>query len=288
MKQRVILLVGILISTMSYAQFEISAGTGYAIGSAEMKLGTETTTTSVENTYGSYGEGVNFQLRGTYFFNEKVGLDLGVGYLNGADHTINKTTVPGVVEVDAIARGRAFGATVAVAYKFTDNFYGRVGALLKVAGKTEAVVSNKTFFTKEQSDAQNLPEGSYTQTDYVEDYHGKFPLGFVGALGYKFPIDNNFSIYVEAEYYGVSLKRKDSELQEFNTDIVQPDGTIAQKSLYSLDNLPPGFVKKTNYVDELRNDNTDPSKKLSQKVPYSSFGFNVGVTYKFKKSAKKE
>lgn len=287
MKQRVILLVGILISTMSYAQFEISAGTGYAIGSAEMKLGTETTTTSVENTYGSYGEGVNFQLRGTYFFNEKVGLDLGVGYLNGADHTINKTTVPGV-DVDAIARGRAFGATVAVAYKFTDNFYGRVGALLKVAGKTEAVVSNKTVFTKEQSDAQGLPEGSYTQTDYVEDYHGKFPLGFVGALGYKFPIDNNFSIYVEAEYYGISLKRKDSELQEFNTDVVLPDGTIAQKSLYSLDNLPPGFVKKTNYVDELRNDNTDPSKKLSQKVPYSSFGFNVGVTYKFKKSAKKE
>lgn len=274
---------------MSYAQFEISAGTGYAIGSAEMKLGTETTTTSVENTYGSYGEGVNFQLRGTYFFNEKVGLDLGVGYLNGADHTINKTTVPGVVEVDAIARGRAFGATVAVAYKFTDNFYGRVGALLKVAGKTEAVVSNKTFFTKEQSDAQNLPEGSYTQTDYVEDYHGKFPLGFVGALGYKFPIDNNFSIYVEAEYYGVSLKRKDSELQEFNTDIVQPDGTIAQKSLYSLDNLPTGVYKKTTFVDELKTgEDPDGPRRLSQKVPYSSFGFNVGVTYKFKKSAKKE
>lgn len=287
LKQRVILLVGILISTMSYAQFEISAGTGYAIGSAEMKLGTETTTTSVENTYGSYGEGVNFQLRGTYFFNEKVGLDLGVGYLNGADHTINKTTVPGV-DVDAIARGRAFGATVAVAYKFTNNFYGRAGALLKIAGKTEAVVSSSTVFTKAESDAQGLPEGSYSETNYIEDYHGKFPLGFVGALGYKFPIDNNFSIYVEAEYYGISLKRKDSELQEFNTNIFAPNGTMVAESVYTLDNLPPGFVKKTNYVDELRNDNTDTSKKLSQKVPYSSFGINVGVTYKFKKAAKKQ
>ncbi|ADY29865.1 outer membrane beta-barrel protein [Cellulophaga lytica] len=285
MKQRVILLVGILISTMSYAQFEISAGTGYAIGSAEMKLGTETTTTSVENTYGSYGEGVNFQLRGTYFFNEKVGLDVGVGYLNGVDHTINKTTVPGV-DVDAIARGRAYGATVAVAYKFTDNFYGRAGALLKIAGKTEAVVFSSTLLSEAEREPYNLPEGSYSETNYTEDFHGKFPLGFVGALGYKFPIDNNFSIYVEAEYYGISLKRKDSELQEFNTNLFTPDGNMVAESVYTLDNLPAGYNKKTNYVDELPNDNTDPSKKLSQKVPYSSFGINVGVTYKFKKAAK--
>ncbi|SNQ44462.1 outer membrane beta-barrel protein [Cellulophaga lytica] len=285
MKQRVILLVGILISTMSYAQFEISAGTGYAIGSAEMKLGTETTTTSVENTYGSYGEGVNFQLRGTYFFNEKVGLDVGVGYLNGVDHTINKTTVPGV-DVDAIARGRAYGATVAVAYKFTDNFYGRAGALLKIAGKTEAVVFSSTLMSEAEREPYNLPEGSYSETNYTEDFHGKFPLGFVGALGYKFPIDNNFSIYVEAEYYGISLKRKDSELQEFNTNLFTPDGNMVAESVYTLDNLPAGYNKKTNYVDELPNDNTDASKKLSQKVPYSSFGINVGVTYKFKKAAK--
>ncbi|WBU88232.1 outer membrane beta-barrel protein [Cellulophaga omnivescoria] len=285
MKQRVILLVGILISTMSYAQFEISAGTGYAIGSAEMKLGTETTTTSVENTYGSYGEGVNFQLRGTYFFNEKVGLDVGVGYLNGADHTINKTTVPGV-DVDAIARGRAYGATVAVAYKFTDNFYGRAGALLKIAGKTEAVVFSSTLMSEAEREPYSLPEGSYSETNYTEDFHGKFPLGFVGALGYKFPIDNNFSIYVEAEYYGISLKRKDSELQEFNTNLFTPDGNMVAESVFTLDNLPPGYSKKTTYVDELRNDNTDPSKKLSQKVPYSSFGVNVGITYKFKKAAK--
>ncbi|MCL5244968.1 porin family protein [Cellulophaga sp. 20_2_10] len=287
MKQRVILLVGILISTMSYAQFEISAGSGYAISSAGMKLGTETSTSGVENTYGSFGEGTNIQVRGAYFFNDKVGVDVGVGYLHGTDKTVNETNLPGV-NVDAIARARAFGATATVVYKFTDNFYGRVGALLKIAGKTEAVVSSNTVFSKAQSDAQSLPEGSYSETNYIEDFHGKFPLGFVGAFGYKFPIDANFSVYVEAEYYGISLKRKDSELQEFNTNIFRPDGTMAAESVYTLDNLPAGTYKKTTYVDELPNNNTDPSKKLSQKVPYSSFGVNVGVTYKFKKSAKKQ
>ncbi|WP_373943299.1 hypothetical protein OEG92_09565 [Polaribacter sejongensis] len=51
--------------------------------------------------------------------------------------------------------------------------------------------------------------------------------------------------------------------------------------------MPAGFYEKTTYVDELPHNNTDPSKKLSQKVPYSSFGLNFGVTYKFSGSSKK-
>ncbi|MFL0258619.1 hypothetical protein V2762_01580 [Tenacibaculum maritimum] len=37
------------------------------------------------------------------------------------------------------------------------------------------------------------------------------------------------------------------------------------------------------YVDELPLNNTDATKQLSQKVPYSSFGINIGVTYTFGK-----
>ena len=80
---------------------------------------------------------------------------------------------------------------------------------------------------------------------------------------------------------GISVKRKDSEIKSFNTDIKLPDGTTVVEGLYSLDNLPEGYVIKSEYVDVLPNNNTDPSQKLSQKVPYSSFGINVGVTYNF-------
>ena len=109
----------------------------------------------------------------------------------------------------------------------------------------------------------------------------------MGALGYKYDLDSNFSLFAEAEYYGISLKRKDSEITEFNTDIVLPDGTVAAKGVYSLDNLPEGYNRKTTYVDNLDHSNTDSSKKLSQKVPYSSFGINFGITYRFKGAAKK-
>ncbi|MGJ5642355.1 outer membrane beta-barrel protein [Formosa sp. S-31] len=287
MKKTLFTLLSILASTTFYAQFQISASTGYAIGSAETKLGESINSTETKNSYGSYGEGVNFQIRGTYFFNDTFGADLGFGYLNGADQTVSRVDLPNE-QIDAIARARAYGASLALVYKFTNNLYGRFGALIKVAGKTEAVVHREATFSDQEAQALGLPSGSYSETDYVEDFHGKFPLGFVGALGYKYDLNSNFSLFAEAEYYGISLKRKDSEITEFNTNIVLPDGTVAVEGFYSLDNLPDGYVKKSTYVDELRHDNTDSSKKLAQKVPYSSFGVNVGITYRFNASAKNQ
>ncbi len=205
--------------------------------------------------------------------------------MHGTDQTVSKVNVPNN-EVDAIARARAFGASTSVVYNFTNHIYGSFGALIKIGGKTEAVVYKKAVFSQEEADAFGVPYGSYSETNYTEDFHGQFPLGFVGALGYKLDLNTSLSLFVEGEYYGISLKRKDSELSKFSTDIVLPDGTVAVNDYYTLDNLPSGVVRKTTYVDNLSNTNTDTSKKLSQKVPYSSFGINFGITYKFKSSAK--
>jgi len=284
MKQKLVLLAVFLMSTMSYAQFEISASTGYALSSAGMKLGETVTASGTENYYGSYGNGANVQLRGTYFFNDTFGADLAFGYLHGDDQTISDVTMPGL-EVDAVARARAFGASASIVYKFTNNIYGRFGALLKLGGKTEAVGSKSETYGAQN--AFGLPEGSYSELDFVQDYHGQFPLGFVGALGYKFDLGGNFGLFVEAEYYGISLKRKDSEIVEFNTDFKTADGTVVAEGVYTIDNLPAGYNKKTTYVDELSHTESDDSKELSQKVPYSSFGLNFGVTYKFNGAAKK-
>jgi hypothetical protein len=272
-----------IFSTTAYGQWQVSASSGYAVGSAGMKLGERITTTETENSYGSYGEGTNFQLRGTYFFDDSFGFDLGVGYLHGADQDISVVSLPDT-EVNAVARARAFGASASVVYKFTNNIYGRFGALLKLGGKTEGVIYQKSVFSEAEAEAFGVPEGSYSETKYKEDFHGHFPLGFVGALGYKYDLDDNFSLFVEAEYYGISLKRKDSEISEFNTDVKLPDGTVAVSGLYTIDNLPEGVNRTTTYVDNLSNTNTDTSKELSQKVPYSSFGLNIGITFKFNKA----
>ena len=282
MKHLITLCTAVLISSLSYGQWQVSASSGYALGSATMKLGERINISETENSYGSYGEGTNVQLRGTYFFDDSFGVDLSVGYLQGTDQDVSIVDLPST-EVNAIARARAFGASASVVYKFTNNIYGRFGALLKLGGKTEGVIYQKSVFSEAEAEAFGVPVGSYSETNYKEDFHGHFPLGFVGALGYKYDLDSHFSIFAEAEYYGISLKRKDSEISAFNTDVKLPDGTVAVSGLYTLDNLPEGINRTTTYVDNLSNSNTDTSKELSQKVPYSSFGLNIGITYKFER-----
>ncbi|MBU2996315.1 hypothetical protein KO500_07705 [Cellulophaga baltica] len=288
MKNLIIVSAALFISAISYGQFQVSVSSGYAVGSAGMKLGERVTETETENSYGSYGEGVNFQIRGTYFFKDSsFGADIGLGYLNGADQDVSIIDTEDE-EVNAIARARAFGGSASLVYKFTNNVFGRLGALVKIGGKTEAVVFSKSVFSDAEATALGLPSGSYSETNYKENFHGHFPLGLVAAIGYKYDINPKLKLFVEAEYYGISLKRKNSKLSEFNTDIFLPDGTVAVESFYTLDNLPDGFNKETTYVDTLSNSETDSSKELSQKVPYSSFGLNFGITYVFKKSEKKQ
>jgi hypothetical protein len=287
MRKKLLLLVAICAINLTFGQFYVSGSAGYALGSAGVKFGEKVTVTKSESTYGSYGEGANFQLRGGYFFNDTWGVDLGFAYLHGADQTIADVNVPSQ-QVDAVARARAFGLSPSVVYKFTNKIYGRFGALLKAGGKTEAVAYKKEVFSDAVATGLGLPSGSYSETNYKIDFHGKLPLGFVGALGYKHNLSKNLGLFVEAEYLGISVKRKDSEFTEFNTDIVLPDGTVAIAGYNTLDNLPDGYVKKTAYVDSLDNatiasngNDPYPAKKLSETVPYSSFGINFGITYTF-------
>ena len=293
MRKNLLLLVALVIATSASAQFYVSASGGYAIPSAGVLMGTKITSEKTENTYGSYGEGLNGQLRFGYTINDTFGVELGIGYLHGDDQIKSDVNIPNYRITDAVARGRAFGVLPQLTYKFNDHFYGRIGALLKVGGKTEAVVDDKNYYVETDaygtipvSTAFGLSDGAYTHTTYKEDYHGHLPLGVVVAMGYRVGISDNISLFTELEYMGVSVKRKDSEITEFNTDVVLADGTVAIESFYSLDNLPDGYYKESTYVDELSNTNTDGSKKLSERVPYSSFGINFGLTYTFSKKEK--
>jgi len=250
--RKLLLLVAFFSINAAFAQFYISGSTGYAISSAGMKLGEIQTATSTKNSYGSYGEGANFQIKGGYFFNETFGVELGFGYLHGADQIVTQVDIPALgVDVKAIGRARAYGVTPSLVYKFTDNLYGRFGALIKVGGKTEAIVNSRSPLSPDQATGSGLPLGSYSDVNYTEDYHGVLPLGFVGAFGYKYNFSDTFGLFLEAEYMGISVKRKDSEIVALDGGVYLPDGT--QVVEYNIDNLPSSLTKTTEYVDELSN-----------------------------------
>ncbi|MGG6231294.1 outer membrane beta-barrel protein [Tenacibaculum sp. SDUM215027] len=288
MKKSILMLAMILATASASAQFYVSASGGYSISSAGVRFGTETTTSGVENTYGSYGEGMHTQLRGGYFFNDTFGVEAAFGYLHGADQTIRKVTVPGN-DVDVIARARAYGASASLVYKFTNNIYGRFGALIKVGGETEAKGYIKQDISGQPTpNGGNFPDGTYNETTFTQDYKGRLPLGFIGAIGYKHELSNKVSLFAELEYMGISVTRDKAIFKEFNSEVVTPDGN--RMTVATINNLPDGYSKEVLYVDELTiaeyqeaQGNPYARKQLSEKVPYSSFGINFGISYSFGK-----
>lgn len=287
MKKITILLFTVFTVNLSFSQIYISGSGGYAIPSAGVKFGETITATTSESNYGSYGEGLNGQLRVGYYLNDTFGIELSFGYLHGSDQKGNKVNLPGQ-DIEVLARGRALGVLPQLTYRFNNNFYGRIGALLKVGGKTEALIYNKSTFDDATAATLMLPSGSYSVVDATVDFHGKLPLGVVAALGYKFNLDKNWSLFTELEYMGVSVKRKDSEIAKISGGVFLPDNT--QVAIFDMDILPTGWTKTTEYVDELNTatlisngDSLFPAKKLSERVPYSSFGINFGITYAFSK-----
>ena len=275
-----------LITVAVQAQFYISGSGGYSLPSAGVKFGTETTATTIENSYGSYGEGLHGQLRLGYFFSDHIGVEVGIGYLNGADQTVTTVNVPTQPLVDIKARGRAFGTGVSVRYKFNNNIYGRFGALIKIGGRTEAIGSIEGIVLP-AGVIQGVPIATTLDFNFEQHYHGKLPLGFVGAIGYTHNLNDKIGIFAELEYMGISITRNDANMEVFSATLREIEGatlTIDQVRgilAASGNSLASALYDDIDFVDDISTSNTDGSIQLAQKVPYSSIGLNFGITFTF-------
>lgn len=241
--KRIFLLAGLLAACYtSSAQVYVSATGGYAWGVPSTKIGEESINGTQSVRFGTFGEGINSQLRVGYFFNKTWGVDVSVGYLYGSDQTIahrkvDNTSLHGLnasLDAEAIGRGRAYGAALSVTYNFTDNFYGRFGFLTKIGGRTE-VVAHSTTTIKGEIDRNkinilkalvpslaSLPpgasinSGATIETSYTQDYKGKMPFGTIAALGYNYHINEHLAIFAELEYMNIAVKRDYSDIKDFN------------------------------------------------------------------------
>lgn len=295
--KKIVTLVLIFIATKGSAQFYVSASGGAQIGSAGFLMGTESNSdnSKLTNKYGSFGEGINAQIRAGYFFNETFGVEVGVGYLHGAKKNRDSfrsyynpsSATPTTETVDAKAYARAFGLSAALVYNFNDNIYGRFGAITKIGGKTIAEFTRST----------STPFGPIVATG-KQEFYGRIPLGFIAAIGYKYKLSEKFNLFAELEYLGINVTRNKSEFANLTINApAVPANALGAGSpaipayTWNMGDAPyqhpvygtiyaPSEIK---YVDELDNPNTDPSKALSEISPYSSFGLNLGITYSFGK-----
>ena len=288
--KNILLVFALIAVNYSFSQFYVSASGGYGMGAAGTVTGVSLNDTQTKETIhrGSYGEGLNAQLRAGYFFNENFGAEIGFAYLHGADQNISSHILndAGMIKeyTEGYAHARAYGLTASLVYNFPGNFYGRIGMVTKLGGKTEAEFTKTT----------PTPFGPIV-AEGVNDYHGRLPLGFTGAFGYKFKLSDHFNIFAEVEYLGINVTRNTSEFSKLTIDYPTiPEGAIPgvptiPGGTWNLGDAPiehPVFgtiwaPSEITYEDSLDVPNNDPTKALTSVAPYSSFGINVGVSYIF-------
>lgn len=296
--KKTILFVTLLFVTITVnSQFYVSGSVGYSFGTGKKVLGEDVSTSGIKELKGSYGEGIHTQLRGGYFFNEKFGVELGFGYLHGTEQDVKKIAagLPGLPQANINAYGRAFGASLSGVYNITSNFYARIGVLTKVGGRTQAqgnVTMTGLPLLMFVSDPSKLPDPRATgdlTADFTTKFKGKIPFGFTGAIGYKFPVADNWSLFVEADYMGINVTRDTSRSSNFS-------GTLAGREV-SKNQVISGLTKMLlnpkvsastraslkSFLPLLADEAKWGEGSLpSSKAPYSSIGLSLGIIYTFK------
>ena len=272
--KKLLIFVFALVATNVSAQYYAGISGGFAMPSATTLMGTELTGTTLTTEYGSFGEGMNFSVHAGYFFNEKFGIELKAGFLNGSDQ-IRDTYKTGEV-TDAIAYARVMRVAPTLVYNISDKVYGKFGAIVPVGGKTVAEFTRTTS----AGAAGNIV------TVGEQEYKGKFGAGVTGTLGYKYSLGNNLNLFAEVEYIGLSVDRDTSVFTDFKMTLPAAlGGTVFTMANLPIVNHPVvgNVPKEYTYVDTLPTTNTDKSKVLGETAAYSSFGINFGITYTFGK-----
>ncbi len=302
MKKLTFIIITLLFTNLTFAQFYAGLSTGYSIGATPRVNGTEVklngSVLETTNIYGSYGAGFNGTLKLGYFFNEHLGAELNLGYLNGAEQTKADVYLANYgMETGAVAYSRMYRTTLSLVYRINNGLYGRFGALIPLGGKTVVEANDRRVV--------EVPVGVHPETgvimapanvatDYEMEIHGTPTLGFAAALGYDYTLGENLSLFAELEYLGLAIRSNDSEYVKYNqkVDIHLPPelgGTVITDET-TLEDLGDGRyidyvdsikVPGDNWVDGDDYDNTKRGVDFKQSAPYDSFGFNIGIKYSF-------
>jgi hypothetical protein len=251
----------------------INADAGYGFPAAPYLMAENSTSNTIETntTYdyeivkgsGSFGKGVHAGAIIGYMLTENIGAELGIGYLFGgkitSTHDYHGDNNSGTSESTLSAKMLRFIPALKVTVG-NGNIkpYMRTGLVIGMAGKIKSNYKTTILETIER-------EGEYT---------GGISLGFAGALGADFKLNNNIGIFAEIGIITQSWAPKKSEITKL---------TINGQD--RLDDLTTND-REIEYVDSYTFyfENTDmdsPSQELKTYFPFSSVGGNVGIRFTF-------
>lgn len=226
---------------------------------------------------GSFGAGYQASLHGGYLFNKWLGVDLGFNYLKSQEQNI--TTDNGLV-VDA--HSQSYGLALSGIFTPTKHLYVRAGLASKIGGETKVKGSlDRTLELPAALFNPQAPAGMMADVpadvDFQRTSKGKFSIGFIGAIGAKVMLDENWGIFLEGEYLNIRVKGDKSTLNNFTATLAGETYT-AEKVAGLIQKLGAANPEAAKEFGALQ---TAKEIKDDSKRPYSSVGVNFGFMYKF-------
>jgi hypothetical protein len=229
----------------------IKLGGGYGLSLASQMLYDQsaTPTTTWDNKYGSFGEGINFQAGFGYNINSNFALELAGSFLLGKkfENTVGGSTTKYYANTINIM------PSVVVKAPMKDiTPYTRFGMILGIPSKFTEITAT-----------------GFTGTAKFKE-SGKIAMGIQGAVGVNFKAGKHLGIFAEIFGIGMNYSPDKRENTETFTELglLQPTVTYGETGTGTI--LNGVFVPATG---------TEQAPRYS----FSSFGMNVGLTYTFGK-----
>lgn len=259
MKRNFLLAVAMIFGATVYGQFYTSVSGGYGFEFHKSKVGAEQNLKGERTDInGSFGAGFQTQVRAGYFFTDRWGVELALGYLHGKEITTVKSPL-----ATSVSKSNVFGASLSAVFNVTESIYLRAGGVTKIGGSSKI---NTTL---------NIPTpiGS-VNAEIVSKTTGKMPFGFIGGLGYRFKLTPKVSLFVEGEYININVSPDKMKLESFSGSI----GSMGITSEQLATQLAGRLGKDNPLLAYLQNETSVANQKKS---PYSSLGANIGLIYHF-------
>ena len=259
---------------MSYAGISMGYGAGwpaYALGSSVNTSATGVTTYTLEK--GSFGEGLDFGIKGGFMLSKNIGVDMGISYLIGNKKEFNTSTID--VDTSAVTITDAEGTITLDKIKMLQvnpSLKISLGEDVKPYVRLGFILGFGTGYTKIEQGTTTI-SGSIndtTATEIVTEYSGSASLGFNSAFGVDIGLGDNLVLFGEISFTSMSWAPAKSKITRYLVNGIDLVPTA-----------PPGSLE-TEYVDDYSLSTFSGSNRaLKTYLPFSSFAFSAGVVFTF-------
>lgn len=245
--------------------------------STDITVSADGSNVNVKSLNGTVGAGIKVNVTGGYMFNPFIGAEMGISYFHGDKTMIGRLRSPQVTsEENTYLRG----FDVAPGLILTPNFkkvnpYARMGLIVPIAGD----LTIETVARQKNGGGQ----GTDILVQAKSEVKSKFSVGYFGAIGLNYPVNNNLSIFGEVEIKNLSIKSKSAEIIEYSTTAIT-DGQSQLVPGQQLADLPV-YEKQFEFSDDFNQSTTaQPNQDAPRQIPTqyvnaSGIGVNVGIRF---------